>query len=241
MAQTQAARNETNTRILSTPAPPCFLLPARGSAWFIDLQNLIRTNVSQYLHNSARPTHLDLLHHSVLSEPKVGTLVACRKIATRCRNCRKLCSACSHSFYFSANSISIALVPHEFQRNPVILRWCLVVKHVCRPFIRIHNRVHASVVVQISDRHSPCYPRLLKYRPRLRGHVDKTLARIPRQQHRFAVSQIRGRHLHGIQIVPLRNQQVLPSVVVVVQEPNPPARVCQGHLADSRSRALIRE
>src|SRR2546429_4481505 len=37
-------------------APPRFLLPARGSAWFIDLQNLIRMNIFQCLHNSARPT-----------------------------------------------------------------------------------------------------------------------------------------------------------------------------------------
>src|SRR6266403_551195 len=159
---------------MSTTVPPCLPLPARGSVWFIDLQNLIHTNIFQCLHKPARPTHLNLLHYFVLSEPKVGTLVACRKIATRCRNCRKLCSACSHSFYFSANSISIALVPHEFQRNPVILRGCLVVKHVCRPFIRIHNCVQAPVIV-------------------------------------------------------------------LVQEPNPPASVCQGHLADSRSRALIRE
>src|SRR5882762_6289694 len=226
---------------MSTTVPPCLPLPARGSVWFIDLQNLIHTNIFQCLHKPARPTHLNLLHYFVLSEPKVHTLVARRKVATRCRNCRKLCSACGHSLHFSANSISIALVPHEFQQNPVILRGCLVMKHVCRSFIRIHNCVHASVVVQISDRHSPCHPRLLKYRPRLSGHVDKTLTRIPRQQHRFAVSQIRGRQFHSIQIVPLRNQQVLPSVVVVVQEPNPPASVCQGHLADSRSRALILE
>src|SRR6266478_5974255 len=226
---------------MSTTVPPCLPLPARGSVWFIDLQNLIHTNIFQCLHKPARPTHLNLLHYFVLSEPKVGTLVACRKIATRCRNCLKLCSACSYSFYFSANSISIALVPHEFQRNPVILRGCLVVKHVCRPFIRIHNCVQAPVIVQISDRQTARHPRLLKDRPRLRRYVDKALARIPRQQHGFTVPQIRERQLHCIQIVPLRHQQVLPPVIVVVHEPNPPPRVSQRHLTDSRSRAHVRE
>src|SRR5467141_4582082 len=198
MAQTQATRNEINTRILGSAALSRFLLPARGFAWFIDLQNLIRMNIFQYLHNTARPTHLNLLHHSVLSEPKVHTLVARRKVATRRRDCRKLCSACGHSLHFSTNSISIALVACEFQQNPMILRGCLIMKHVCRPFIRIHNCVHAPIVVQISGRHSARHPRLLKYRPRLSGHVDKTLAGISRQQHGLAVSQIRVRQFHGI-------------------------------------------
>src|SRR2546428_10343020 len=43
-------------------------------------------------------------HHFVLPEPKVHTLVACRKVAARRRNCRKLCSACGHSLHFCANS-----------------------------------------------------------------------------------------------------------------------------------------
>src|SRR5882762_5824130 len=241
MEQTQATRNETNTRIPSSAAPPRFLLPARGSAWFIDLQNLIRMNIFQYLHNSARPTHLNLLHYFVLSEPKVHTLGARRKVATRRRDCRKLCSACGHNLHFSANSISIALVACEFQQNPVILRGCLVMKHVCRPFIRIHNCIHAPVVVQISGRHSARHPQLPKYRPRLSGHVDKTLTSISRQQHRLTVPQIRERQLHSVQIVPLRNQQVFPPVIVVVQEPNTPSRMGQRHFTDSRSRARIRE
>jgi len=196
--QRHATSNETNTRILRTAEPPRFLLPARGSACFIDLQNLIRMNIFQCLHNPARPTHLNLLHYFVLSEPKVHAFVARRKVATRRRDCRKLCSACGHSLHFSTNSISIALVACEFQQNPMILRGCLIMKHVCRPFIRIHNCVHAPIVVQISGRHSARHPRLLKYRPRLSGHVDKTLAGISRQQHGLAVSQIRVRQFHGI-------------------------------------------
>src|SRR5258708_29825273 len=112
-------------------------------------------NIFQCLHNPARPTHLNLLYHFVLPKPKVHTLVACRKVTTRRRDCRKLCSSCGHHLHFSANTISIALVAHELQQNPMTLRGCFIMKHVCWPFIRIHNCVHAPVVVNTNE--GPAY------------------------------------------------------------------------------------
>ena len=67
----------------------------------------------------------------------------------------------------------------------------------------------------------------------LRGNIHEPVAGIARQQHRFAVAQVGKVQFDGVEIVALRDQQIFPSVVVIVEKAHSPARVSQRHLADS--------
>src|SRR5215472_3779688 len=75
--------------------------------------------------------------------------------------------------------------------------------------------------------------------PRFCRHVRETMPGISCQQHGFAVMQMRVLEFNGVDIVSLRDQQVLPPVIVVVHETKAPARMQTGHPSKAGGKTRI--
>src|SRR5208282_2877594 len=102
----------------------------------VNLQNLVSLRVLQYLSYSARPADFNAHGHILLAQSEMHTLVAGGLIAAR-RGHRRILRPClSHQADFRTDSIAIALVPHQIESTPVILRGRLVVKDMHRAAVR---------------------------------------------------------------------------------------------------------
>src|SRR5690242_14250278 len=94
----------------------------------------------------------------------------------------------------------------------------LIEQNVGLTTICCDDRIDSSVVVEVADRHAPADPGLVEDVARDRGDVDELAADVTRQQHRLPVMELRVDAFYRVEIVPLRDQQVLPAVVVIIEE-----------------------
>jgi len=97
----------------------------------------------------------------------------------------------------------------------------------------IDYRFGKSVVVQISERCAPRGQRSLKYGAAVGGNILEHAFHVPHEQKRFPVAQRRLSQLDVVHHMALRDQQVFPSVVVVVQKVRAPAGVAHRNATDS--------
>src|SRR5215475_11269588 len=123
----------------------------------------------------------------------------------------------------------------ELQCEPMICRLRFVVQDVQTAIIRRDNGIDASIIINIPDRQSPRDPGNLKDSPRILRYVYKSFSRVPYENHGFAIPQVGRSQLHRIKIVALRDQQILPAVIVIINEANPPAGMRHGYLSESRA------
>src|SRR5207253_837191 len=208
------------------------------------LQDLIRYHVLERLSDAAGPVNLDRLGDLLRPQAKMHPLVAGGQITCSGRYDGKLRAFRGSNFYLRPDRIPVAFMSDEQQREPVVLRGSLVVQDVCGSIIGGNDRVQPTDIIQVADRHTPSRPRLLKDLSRVRRHIHETVACVSRQQHRFAIAQVRRSQLNRIQIVALSNQKILPAIIVVIQKPNSPAgmgtsdRTYAGRIAGIVERAV---
>jgi hypothetical protein len=80
-------------------------------------------------------------------------------------------------------------------------------------------------VVNVADGHAACCPRLVKDIARLRRNIHEAFSSIPRKKHGLFVVELRIVEFDSIQVMTLRDEEILEAVVVVVQKADAPARV----------------
>src|SRR5215470_3367797 len=80
---------------------------------FIDLKNLVCANVTQRLHNAARPMDFNARCFCIGSQSKVNPLVAGGEITPARSNNRHLRSHVSLYAHFGTNRVSIALMANQ--------------------------------------------------------------------------------------------------------------------------------
>ena len=83
--------------------------------------------------------------------------------------------------------------------------------------------VDVAVVVQVAEGGAAAGP--VGSKDLSRSHADEARGLIPQQQRRLAVAQIGGRLLDCVHHVSLRHEDILPAIVVVVEETRAPARI----------------
>src|SRR5882724_12247209 len=128
---------------------------------------------------------------------------------------------------------------NQRERKPVVAGRDLVVKHVCRPIVGGDDGIDAAIVVQVAYRETAAHPCLLKDSTRFRRDIHEALAGVARQQHRLLIAKLRKVELDGVEVVALSDEQVLPSVVVVVEKANTPAGVEQSHPTDAAHVSVV--
>src|SRR6266700_2263578 len=99
--------------------------------------------------------------------------------------------------------------------------------------VSAHNGINSAVIVNVTDGHSSAHPGLPKNVPCCGRNIHKLLACVSCQQHGFTIMQFGKTFLDRIEIMPLSNQQILPSVVVKIYKPQTPARMEHRHAADA--------
>src|SRR2546425_633609 len=77
--------------------------------------------------------------------------------------------------------------------------------------------------------------------PRIGGDIHEAVAGIAREEHWLAVMQVRILLLNRVEIVPLRDEKVLPAVVVVIEEANAPPGMQHGDAAETAGEAGVRK
>src|ERR1700746_3538477 len=116
----------------------------------------------------------------------------------------------------------------------MIARLRFVAQDMNRAPVGRDRRVEAPVIVDVTNRQAASYPRLLESGTGVGGNIDERLAvHVPREQHGLPIVYLGGSLLNGIQIVALRDEQVFPTIVVVVEEADTPPGMQQGHARDS--------
>ena len=100
------------------------------------MQDLASADVLQRLENAAGPADFDGLRGGFGAEAEVHALVAGRKIAAGRGDGGELRAVCGDDFDFGADSVTVAFVADEFEREPMILSGRFVVKYVDEAIIR---------------------------------------------------------------------------------------------------------
>jgi len=209
---------------------------------FVDCDIAISSDIAEGLHDAAGPANFHALDHSVLPEPEVRSRVAGGKIADRGRYRLPLRPGGSDDFNDCANAVAIAFVADQMNANPVVAGLRLIHQDVERTAIFRDNGIHIAIVVDVARRHSATDPALLKQRAGNGGNIDEVLpVDVPRHQEMFPVVDLREGEIDIVEIVSLGDQQVLPSIVVVVGKSNAPAGMQQCHAAKSAHVAGIAE
>src|SRR6266566_339863 len=189
----------------------------------VHFEDLVAANVFECLNDAAGPADFDGLSDGFRSEAEMDTLVAGREVAAGGRDGCELRALGGDQFYFGADGVAIAFVPHEFQRQPMILRGRVVAQDVNGSFVGGDDGVHATVVVDVAGRQAPAYPGLMEHTTGIAGAVDEALTGVSRQEDWFVVMKIGILQLDSVEVVALGDEKILPAVVVVVHETNAPA------------------
>ena len=167
------------------------------------------------------------MRRRIAPQPEVRPLVVRGQIAARRGHGNELRSLRGGQLDLRANAIAVALVPHQFDPEPVVARRRLVAHDVSRAAVGRHHYVHAAVVPDVACCQPAPGPRFMEDLARCARHVHEALAVVAHQQHWFLVAQLRIVQLDVVDIVSLRHDQVFPAVVVVVEKIDTPARMKQ--------------
>src|ERR1700687_609116 len=123
----------------------------------------------------------------------------------------------------------------------MVLVLSVIMQNVQRAVIRGHYGVQSSVIIDVADSQSPPHPRLLKNLARLLRNIHETFAGVSGKDHGLSVSKVWKGELDRIQIVSLGDEQILPTIVIVVQKTHAPTGMLHAHETDSRRVAVVFE
>src|SRR5260370_11422017 len=123
----------------------------------------------------------------------------------------------------------------------MILGWRFVVKNVDGAVVRGNEGVEAVAVIDVADGHAAAKPGPLKNGAGVRGDIHEILAGVSKKKHRFAIAEIWVVQFNRVQVVALRDKEIVPSIVVVIQKANAPSGVQHGGARNSRAEAGIGE
>ena len=94
----------------------------------------------------------------------------------------------------------------------------LVLENDCRPIVAVDDDVHPAIVVQVPKRHPASRARLPEIGSRIGRHIDELSFDVPHEQRWFQIAQMRLSELNVIHHMPLADEQILPAIVVVIEE-----------------------
>src|SRR4030088_3058270 len=101
-----------------------------------------------------------------------------RKITAGRRDGCVLWAGCRYQIDLRANRVPGAVVPNQFQKDPMVPRYRFIVKNVNRPVIGGYNCVESAIVIQVAYRQATRNPSLTEDAARLRGNIHKPAPRI---------------------------------------------------------------
>src|SRR5579872_3137918 len=143
-------------------------------------------------------------------------LVTGGKIAAGCGHGSPLRALCGYDFDHCTDSIAVTFVAYQLQCQPVVRRFRFVANHVSGPIVSGDDGVDAAVVIDVAGSQTAARPSFVKNATRSRGNIRKAVAGVAREQHRLAIVNLRAGELDGVEVVPLRYEEILPAVVIVV-------------------------
>src|SRR5438105_10482531 len=101
----------------------------------------------------------------------------------------------------------------------------LVFENDCRPIVAVDDDIHPAIVVQVPKRDSSSRARWSEPRLQISRHIDELSLDVPHEQRWFQIAQMRLCELNVIHHMPLADEQILPAIVVVIEELRSPARM----------------
>src|SRR5271165_1949280 len=104
-----------------------------------------------------------------------------------------------------------------------------------------YHRVQSPVIINVADGQPSPNPCFLKHLSSLRGNIHETLSSVSGEHHWFLVTKVWKSKLNRIQVVSLGDEEILPTIVVVIQESHAPTGMLHAHEAESGGIAVVVE
>src|ERR1700722_912409 len=200
-----------------------------------DSHYTVYINVADFLPGPARPANLDFLHAPVLSKSKVHTAIARRCVSDRGGYLVPLGVAIlGGKADLCADCHAIALGAHQVQQDPMVVVTRDVVKQLNWPAQHGDHHVHAAVVVEISESYASMSS--LQLEVCSSGGADILEFPVPEVSENriwLGVPPVRIDKIDVVDHIRTGDKQVLPAVVVKVEDPISPS----GHSSGSASQA----
>src|SRR5579859_1642049 len=136
--------------------------------------DLIGRKVFQHLAHATGPAYFKLLDGLEVAEPEVRTRIARSSVACARRDNVKLAAAVLGGYLeLSSYGHAVALRALQLESYPVIAVWRHVAKDPGPSIQGGNNKIHVSVVKQITDNRAAIRLRNLHVRTRLRRYILK--------------------------------------------------------------------
>src|SRR3569832_761938 len=196
---------------------------------FFDRHDTVHADVRDFINCAAGPTHLNRINLRAFLETKVQPQITLRYVTVATPHLIRLRQITRDYSHACTDATAITLHTDCFDHDGIV---CVptVVAQQLRWSIEIRNQqINVTVVIDVSKRHAATRTVLRQYCSKLRRHFSKRrVAIVPVQQSRLAIAgQLRID-------VPVRDKQVDPTVVIVIEKLRAPADVRQAQRRDLR-------
>src|SRR4029077_9168216 len=149
------------------------------SAGLLHCEYLVGLDSRDVLRDPAGPPDFHPLYRRLRSETEMHALVAGGKITTGgCHRRILRASSCDH-LYFCPDGVAIALVPGEFQNQPVVRRARVIADHVSRAVAGRYHSINPAVIIDVAHRKPPAGRSLMEDFAGCRRDIHEAFARIP--------------------------------------------------------------
>src|SRR5207245_8643139 len=123
----------------------------------------------------------------------------------------------------ASDAVAIRFLSDRLNADPAFAITAIIAQYVGLLADVGDHDVDIPVVVQIAEGGAPACPYRVEHRPGIHG--AEPAGEVPEQQWRLQILQIGRRAFDGVHHVTLCNEQVLPSVVIVVEQAGAPTGV----------------
>src|SRR5260370_4026891 len=230
-----AKQSQKKNRADRNAVRPLVCIRSMLPLWLAHDEFLVRLHVRQGLRYPAWPPDLDPRYPVHLCQPEMHSRVARRRIAHRARHVVVLVSDANAG----AGPVPIAACSHRLQDYPVVSIRADVLPDFRRFAQAGYDDVDPAVAIQVREGAAPvCPDSVLAGRGGLIG--KRAVSQIPEYAIRLFVYG-RFELLHHIVHVRICGEQILPTVIIEIEETNSPSAVPDSQRSKPAGMSRLRE
>src|SRR5947208_3613929 len=201
-------------------------LGSHHSFSFPDYDQLVRQNIGQTINLTARPADLDPVSSSSLPESEMHAQIILRKVAPATPNFFHLAMTSHDDRHLGSNAITVGLDSDSSNGQRIVPSATSVEEEGGRIILIVYHDVHLAIIVEVADGHAAAGPHQLQSGPDAARKIFKGAVPVVLiEQTSFPVRRVEPVFLELRVHVPVGHENVLPAVVVKVNEPAAPAEI----------------
>src|SRR5436305_5137297 len=185
---------------------------------FSDRDASISRHVSKRRDRSARPADFQRSHIDRSAQAEMKLRVVCRLIAHSALRFLYLCYARRHNSESCPDAVAIGPSADQPDFQPAVSISAIVAEKLRTLAIVCDQHVYIPVVIVIGESSGATDARSSKIAPHLASDVSKRTVHVAINGFRFGVSRAGVKKADVVEHVTIRNEQIGPSIVVVIEK-----------------------